>query len=590
MKALNSIGKGLCAAALGCMALGLPAQAQSTCGPALLSPTLTALVTEFPGYNASVPLPQQSFAATFIIDVTNEIGNSPYLNPPIPYGLYDAYCVDASDDITATVGTVPGSTVFTGNVYLTCDTNLNKELPGGHPNTMVSPAVWQMVDYLLNETTYDGTNVFYWDMQAAINTLVGNDDSQYGTPVPDGGATGYPAYHSDVVTALLTAASNNAASWKPGCGNYYGVIYTPNPTNNQFLILKVPYPCTPPEIGTCYTNLSDAEADVFAAVQKVTGCEGPISNWQITSSGTKCAVTITATGSDACGNTNVETFNTTIFTAPPKLVNTPPASETYTSTNQVPTAPNVTAVDSCGDSLKVNYSQTESTPTGTCNVIIVRTWSASDCAGQTTTFVQTNTVSQQCVSICTNFCNLNNNCSWLWCNAHLTCNPGKACTIYCQKATITVTCTDGKSYCYPVPDCQVQFTKCSSASCSYDGKTWTTTVPTCGDSQVFLTGCGIPWQSDFAKCKSVCWQGTFSCSTNNVSCSWQWGASCYNNSFADCSSLGIKPCLENPCGYPSGDCAGTPENCKNFCQQSSWGNGGSSYCGSWTGCQSFTCK
>ena len=79
----------------------------------------------------------------------------------------------------------------------------------------------------------------------------------------------------------------------------------------------------------------------------------------------------------------------------------------------------------------------------------------------------------------------------LWCNAHLNCNPGKECTVYCENACVTLTCNNGKTCTYPVPNCQVDFSPtCRTPSCQYQGGKWTTTVPCCGDSQIFLSGCG----------------------------------------------------------------------------------------------------
>jgi hypothetical protein len=162
----------------------------------------------------------------------------------------------------------------------------------------------------------------------------------------------------------------------------------------------------------------------------------------------------------------------------------------------------------------------------------------------------------------------------VWCNAHLTCNPGQACTVYCQNASVTLSCKDGKSYTYPVPNCQVNFSpNCWTASCSFQGGQWCTTVPCGGDSQIFLSGCGIPWQSDFANCNSLCWTGSFSCSTPGVNCQWQCGASCYNANLCNCSTIQVKPCYQNYCGYNNSDCAGTPENYKSFCQNGNNNNG-----------------
>jgi uncharacterized repeat protein (TIGR01451 family) len=211
----------------------------------------------------------------------------------------------------------------------------------------------------------------------------------------------------------------------------------------------------------------------------------------------------------------------------------------------------------------------------------------------TSTSIVVTAVCTKCVTnqICGSFNSQNPGGGYVWCNAHLTCNPGKACTVYCQNATVTLSCNDGKTYTFPVPDCQVNFSpNCSSGTCSFNGISWATTLPCAGDSQIFLSGCGIPWQSDFANCKSVCWTGSFSCSTSGINCSWQWGAACYNNNLGNCGSINVKACQQTSCGYNNNDYAGTPENCKSSCQGGGCGTGGNNYCGSWSSTGSFTCK
>ncbi len=193
-------------------------------------------------------------------------------------------------------------------------------------------------------------------------------------------------------------------------------------------------------------------------------------------------------------------------------------------------------------------------------------------------------------TICGNFNSYNPRGGYLWCNAHLAANPGKPCTVYCQNASVTITGKSGKAYTYAVPNCQVEYTNCSSGSAYYTGSAWNTTLPSAGDSQAFLTGTGIPWNSDFANCKSVCWTGTFSCSAANVNCSWQWGAACYNQNLSDCGSVTVKACQQNDCGYNNNDDAGTPENSKSWCQGGGSGYGGNNYCGSFSSSSSFTCK
>jgi hypothetical protein len=193
-------------------------------------------------------------------------------------------------------------------------------------------------------------------------------------------------------------------------------------------------------------------------------------------------------------------------------------------------------------------------------------------------------------------CNLQSqNCygGSVWCNAHLTCSPHQACTVYCQNNSVTFTCNNGQTFTYAVPDCQVNFSsKCSTPSCSYQGGKWATSVPCSGDDQIFLSGCGIPWRSEFSRCSSICWTGTFSCSTPGVNCQWQCGASCYNANLSNCNALGVKPCHTISCGFGNGDNAGTPENCKSSCWgfSNQYNQGGNNYCGSWSGYGSFTSR
>jgi hypothetical protein len=194
------------------------------------------------------------------------------------------------------------------------------------------------------------------------------------------------------------------------------------------------------------------------------------------------------------------------------------------------------------------------------------------------TIVTTPTVTK---SIC---CNFNSQCpsnGWLWCNANINCTPGTSGDIHCSGAYIKITGKSGKVYTYAVPDCDIIFTKCTTGSSSFNGAQWTTTCPTSGDNQIFLSGCAIPWNSDFAGAQNVCWTGNFSCTTG-TSFNWQWGAACYNGSTPNCGSVSVKSCHTVPCGYNSGDQAGTPENCKSYCVAGGTGGGASNCTGSWS--------
>jgi len=208
----------------------------------------------------------------------------------------------------------------------------------------------------------------------------------------------------------------------------------------------------------------------------------------------------------------------------------------------------------------------------------------------------TTVITTKCVTntICGNFNSQNPGGGWLWCNAHISGNPGKKVTVFCQNASVTLTCANGQTYTFPIPNGQINFSpSCAVATNWFDGTQWNTTLPCGGDSGIFLQGCGIPWQSAFANCHEVCWTGVFSCDTAGFTCNWQWGAACYNETQPGCGSICPKACSQTYCPggqyYSSGDQCGAPENCKPYCVAGGTGGGGSNWTGSWssTGSCSF---
>jgi uncharacterized repeat protein (TIGR01451 family) len=195
---------------------------------------------------------------------------------------------------------------------------------------------------------------------------------------------------------------------------------------------------------------------------------------------------------------------------------------------------------------------------------------------------------------CSIYCNFNSQMpanGWLWCNSHISATPGQQCDLHCQGATITITGNSGRTYTFPVPDCDVIFTNnCTTASNYFDGAKWKTILPTMGDDEIFLAGCLIPSNPDYASARNVLWQGTFTCNTPGTGFNWQWGAACYNNSTPSYGSVGVKATHQTPCGYNSnsGDHAGTPENQKSYCVGGGTGGGGSNWTGSWSSTGSCT--
>ena len=108
----------------------------------------------------------------------------------------------------------------------------------------------------------------------------------------------------------------------------------------------------------------------------------------------------TWTAEDDCGNaiSYVQTITVNDAVAP-VLVNLPAATVSVSCAENVPAVANVTATDNCQGTIFVQFSEVE--VPGTCpnQYSITRTWSAIDFAGNSTSFVQTITISDNQVPV-----------------------------------------------------------------------------------------------------------------------------------------------------------------------------------------------
>ncbi len=102
----------------------------------------------------------------------------------------------------------------------------------------------------------------------------------------------------------------------------------------------------------------------------------------------------TWTAQDDCGNaiSHVQTITVNDLVAP-VLANLPAATVSVSCSEQVPAVANVTATDNCQGTIFVQFNEVE--VPGTCpnQYQVRRTWSAIDFAGNSTSFVQTITIS-----------------------------------------------------------------------------------------------------------------------------------------------------------------------------------------------------
>ncbi|MGP8202136.1 MAG: hypothetical protein ACLQU4_21865, partial [Limisphaerales bacterium] len=348
--------------------------------------------------------------------------------------------------------------------------------------------------------------------------------------------------------------------------------------------------CNPTNVPT----VASVEAEVSASET----CSSAAVQVTVVTTTNGCAVTqiFTISAANACGGVaTAQVTNTwTADTIPPVISGVPTNTFLGCGITNLPTDSTVlagiTAVGECGPAtLTVSYQDT----TNGCEGMRTFTITAMDTCGLTTTTNVTYSWigynPELCTnSICRGFNSRNPGSGWLWFNANVSGNPGQNCTLYCQNASVTLNCWNGQSYTYPVPNGTIHFSStCTQATNWFDGTNWNTILPSFGDNQIFLAGCGIPWQPAFAGCQNVCWTGVFSCDTPGLAFNWQWGAACYANNQPSYASMAPKACLQNPCPngqyYNTSDYAGTPENNKSYCVGGGTGLGGANYTGSWSG-------
>jgi len=123
-----------------------------------------------------------------------------------------------------------------------------------------------------------------------------------------------------------------------------------------------------------------------AATSGTANCGGTVT---ITASdnGQTCPATITVTGTDNCGLTSTGIYTAYIITAPPTTSGCP-TNTTIPCLIDLPAPATVTATDSCGRPLNLTYTQNPVNPVESCSQLITRTWSFTDCLGQSVSCTQ----------------------------------------------------------------------------------------------------------------------------------------------------------------------------------------------------------
>jgi hypothetical protein len=309
------------------------AQAQNSCCISLPQPNhVNSLIVLYPPTGDSC-----TAVNTFQVTLANSVG-------AVAAGTYPAWCIDAETDLNPA-----WLAIWSGQLISVCDPNelslipFRAGIPPVGPPPVVTQTTWNEINYILN---HKGNNN-YWNVQAAINSLVG------GPPF-----TNNPAYcanntllDQNAIAALLAAAAANP-NYQVPCGGVDGIVYalddaiipgSQTPQQVQVLILEVPCTCPPPT-ADCVT-ISNAMVGVPITPVTMTGsggCGGPYTfsatglppNLMMSSGGTISGTptisgtfTYTVTVTDVCSNSS--SMNCSVTVAPPQ---SPPLGKSDTAT------------------------------------------------------------------------------------------------------------------------------------------------------------------------------------------------------------------------------------------------------------------
>ena len=135
----------------------------------------------------------------------------------------------------------------------------------------------------------------------------------------------------------------------------------------------------PGDPGITATDNCDNAVDVIFSQTINSTCSG---------SGT---VTNTWTATDCAGNTATYSQIVTIDDNTAPVLSAYPANLTVACASQVPGNPGITATDNCGEPIQVSFVQSP-LPSCSGSGTVTNTWTATDCAGNTATWVQTVTI------------------------------------------------------------------------------------------------------------------------------------------------------------------------------------------------------
>jgi len=226
----------------------------------------------------------------------------------IAIGTYLGWCIDLTDSVSGY------PTPYTAVLYASCDTNIDNELSTNYPaSDFVSQATWHEINYLLNHKN----GAYFYNVQVALWYLIGGPLTDPGLFEGPTGPDRYPPYDASQVSALLNAATNNAANWQESCGDVIAVVVAINANPvDQLTIIEVPYPCVPciavSKQVACYQATNALNTNSCGAFTNVAGGYSGICNGLL--DGPAFCYEITVTNCGTIPLTNVTVFDNLLGT------------------------------------------------------------------------------------------------------------------------------------------------------------------------------------------------------------------------------------------------------------------------------------
>jgi hypothetical protein len=387
----------------------VPADETIECSTGVPSPgTVTA--TDNCDTDVNIVLNEQtipgSCAGSFIVirtwTATDDCGNSTTAVQTINAGDTESpvfTSVPADETIECSTGVpAPGTVTATDN----CDTDVNivlneQTIPGSCAGSFIVIRTWTATDDCGNSTTAVQT-INAGDTESPVFTSVPADETiecSTGVPTP-GTVTATDNCDTDVNIVLneQTIPGSCAGSFivirtwtaTDDCGNSTTAVQTINAGDTESPVFTIvpadeTIECSTgvPSPGTVTaTDNCDTDVNIVLNEQTIPGsCAGSF------------VVIRTWTATDDCGNstTAVQTINAGDTESP--VFTSVPADETIECSTGVPSPGTVTATDNCDTD--VNIVLNEQTIPGSCagSFIVIRTWTATDDCGNSTTAVQT---------------------------------------------------------------------------------------------------------------------------------------------------------------------------------------------------------